>query len=439
MERTLISETPGKVGENVKICGWVNIRRDHGKLIFMDIRDRSGMIQTIIIPDEKEAYSSAKYVRDEYIVEIEGLVKERPACSANEKIATGKVELEVKKIKVLAEVKGELPFSVSEDDINLNLTTLLDNRIISLRNEKRKAIFKIYAKVLEAYAEAMRRGGFLEIKTPKIVSSATEGGANFFKIKYFSRSAFLAQSPQFYKQAGVGIFERVFEIGSVFRAEPHFTSRHVNEYIGLDAEMGFIESLGDVMDELAKTMQYIFSSVKESCSDELQKYGAQIPEAKEIPRLKLSEALKILDKEFGKKIEGIDIDPEGERLICEWAEKKYGSELVFLTHYPVSARPFYTMPSRDGKFTESFDLLFRGTEIATGGQRIHSYNKLVSNIKKCKLNPEQFKDYLENFRYGMPPHGGWGLGSERIVQKLLGLKSVKEAVLFPRDVKRLTP
>jgi len=286
----------------------------------------------------------------------------------------------------------------------------------------------------------MREKGFLEIKTPKILSAATEGGANFFKIKYFKREAFLAQSPQFYKQAGVGAFERVFEIGTVFRAEPHFTTRHVNEYTGLDAEMGFIENFSEIMDELQGVMKRIMKDVKEKCFKELAEYESEILVPENFPRIRLTEALEILKKEYGKESEGIDIDPEGERLICEWAKKNHGSDFIFITHYPSSAKPFYTMPSSDDpQFTEGFDLLFNGVEIATGGQRIHSYEQLVANIKKHGLNPEDFKDYLEVFKIGMPAHGGWGLGSERIVQKILGIASIKEAILFPRDVKRLAP
>jgi nondiscriminating aspartyl-tRNA synthetase len=292
---------------------------------------------------------------------------------------------------------------------------------------------------LKSYAEVLRENGFLEIKTPKIVSAATEGGANFFKIKYFKREAFLAQSPQFYKQAGVGAFERVFEVGPVFRAEPHYTTRHVNEYVSFDAEMGFIESFSDIMDMLEMVVKKIIIDVKNNCKSELEDYPSEFLVPDRFPRIKLTEALDILKKEYNKETLGVDIDPEGERLISEWAQKKYGSDFIFLTHYPSNARPFYTMPSSDPQYTESFDLIYRGVELATGGQRIHNSEQLISNIKRHHLNPEDFNDYIEIFRLGMPPHGGWGLGSERLAQKILGLKSVKEAILFPRDVKRLNP
>ena len=439
MERTLIVNTPKYIGQDVKLAGWVHVRRDHGKLIFIDLRDRSGFIQSVVIPGATEAYEIAKNLRSEYIVEMEGLVKVRPIGAVNQDLPTGGVEVEVKRINLISKTEGDLPIDISRDNLELHLETLLDNRHLTLRNEKIKSIFKVYSELIRAYGEIMRSEGFVEIKTPKILSNATEGGANFFKIKYFDREAVLAQSPQFYKQAGVGFFERVFEIGTVFRAEPHYTTRHVNEYTGLDAEMGFIENFEDVMEQLEKTMFYMLESIERNCVSELKNYDASIPERIAIPRIKLAAALEILEKEYGKKYEEINIDPEGERLICEWAKKNYQSDFIFLTYYPVSIRPFYAMPSEDGIFTESFDLLFRGVEIATGGQRIHQYDKLIESMKKCNLKTEDFKDYLDIFKYGMPLHGGWGLGSERIVQQILGLKSIKEAVLYPRDVKRLTP
>jgi nondiscriminating aspartyl-tRNA synthetase len=439
MERTLIRDAIELIGKKIKLAGWVHIRRDHGKLIFIDLRDQSGFVQLVFIPDKEAAYRIAKEARNECIIEVEGLVKERPGGAANEKISTGRIEIEVESIKIIARPEGEFPIDISSEDLDLKLATLLDNRNITLRNEKVKAIFRIYAELIASYGEVMRKENFVEIKTPKIVSAATEGGANFFKINYFEKEAYLAQSPQFYKQAGVGIFERVFEIGSVFRAEPHYTTRHVNEYIGLDGEMGFINNFEDVMNELEKVMSRVMASIKRNCRADLEKYKAKILPVSAIPRIKLTEALEILDKEYGKKMETVDIDNEGERLIGQWAKKNHHSDFIFITHYPTALRPFYSMPSADPQYTETFDLLFCGVEIASGGQRIHDYKQMLESIKKRKLNPEQFKDYLEIFKYGMPPHGGWGLGSERIVQKILGLKSIKEAVLFPRDVKRLTP
>jgi nondiscriminating aspartyl-tRNA synthetase len=439
MERTLIAEAPRMIGQHIKLAGWVNSRRDHGKLIFIDLRDRTGVVQVVVIPDKEGAYQSAKDVRSEFVVEIEGLVKERPGGQGKED-KLSKIELEAVKITIISKVEAELPFDVAKNELDVNLNTLLDNRNLVLRNKKINDIFKVNAEILKSYADVMRENGFLEIKTPKIVGAATEGGANFFKIKYFERDAYLAQSPQFYKQAGVGAFERVFETGTVFRAEPHFTTRHVNEYTGLDAEMGFIENFSDVMDGLEKVMRRMMADVTQNCPSELAEYAAgELLFAEKFPRLRLTEALEILEKEYGKKSEDVDIDPEGERLICEWVKKEHNCDFVFLTHYPVSVRPFYSMPSADGQYTETFDLIFRGVEIASGGQRIHGYQQLKKSILAHGLKPEDFEAYLEIFKLGMPAHGGWGLGSERIVQKILGLPSIKEAILFPRDVKRITP
>lgn len=439
LKRMLIAETPSQVGETVKISGWVSVRRDHGKIVFIDFRDRSGSVQLVVVPMGNETLTEAiKDVRSEFALDIVGLVKARPG--KQKILLPSDIEIEVKELVVLSRPVEELPIDVSNKEFNLNLETLLNNRTISLRNDKVQAIFKIYSELCHAYSETMYASGFVEIKTPKILSAATEGGANFFKIKYFDREAFLAQSPQFYKQAAMSAFERVFEIGPVFRAEPHFTTRHVNEYTGFDAEMGFIEGMEDVMAELEKTMYAMFQHLKTVAGKELALFGATVPEEVPIPRLKLSEAFEILKKEYGKELEEGDIDSEGERMIGDYVKKTYDSDMVFLTHYPTATRAFYSKPSPENpKESESFDLIFRGLEIASGAERINEYQMLNDTLKGRGLNPDQFKDYLDIFKYGAPRHGGWGLGSERIIQKLLGLGSIKEAVLFPRDVKRLTP
>ncbi len=441
MERTLIAETPRRIGERIRLKGWVNMRRDHGKILFLDMRDRSGMVQLVVIPDHEAAYAASKDCRNESVIEIVGVAKLRPG--GTERTDTpGSIEVEVEELRILSVPESPLPFEISEGGLeNLHLDTLLNNRTFSLRNRKTQGIFRLYGILLAAYSEALRSRGFLEVKTPRIVSAATEGGANFFKIKYFERDAFLAQSPQFYKQAGASVFERVFEVGPVFRAEPHFTTRHVNEYISLDGEMAFIENVGDVMNELEGIVFDVFERIDKEGKEDLERWEATIPDRVPIPKMKLTEALQILEKEYGKKMEGgeIDIDPEGERLICEYVKRETGSDFVFLTHYPTAIRPFYAMPGKDPQFTESFDLLFRGLELVTGGQRIHEYQKLIESIRRRGMNPDDFSHYLDTFRYGCPPHGGWGWGSERTIQQLLGLPTIKQSVLFPRDVKRLTP
>lgn len=442
LERTLIHDAGEKVGQTISLSGWISVRRDHGKLVFFELRDRSGHVQLVVTPEKSEVIEAAKDIRAEYAVRIEGLVKARPAKKGAEESSnpTDRIEIEVTAIVALGKPSEDFPIDVSQPEMNLQLETLLNNRTVSLRNPKVKAIFEIYSALLDGYATAMRQEGFLEIKTPKILSAATEGGANFFKIKYFDRDAYLAQSPQFYKQAGVSAFERVFEIGSVFRAEPSYTTRHVTEFTGLDAEMAFIDSMEDVMAMLEKTVHSIFRHIGETCQSELALYGATLPEPVAIPRIRLSEAFEILKKEYGKELPEGDIDAEGERMIGEYVKQKYNSDLVFLTHYPTAARAFYTLPSPENpKLSESYDLVFRGVEIASGAQRIHEYAMLKETLEKRGLDPESFKDYLDIFKYGAPPHGGWGLGSERIIQKLLGLASIKEAILYPRDVKRIAP
>ncbi len=439
MERVLIQDTPKHVGEVVKISGWVEVRRDHGKLIFFVLRDRTGVAQAIILPDATEALEAAKEVRQQFAVSIEGLVKERPGKAKESAGPTDMLEIEIKQLTVLSQPTIDLTIDVSEKEMGLQLDTLLNNRTLSLRNEKVRSIFEVYSTLIASYSEYLRTQGFLEIKTPKILESATEGGANFFKIKYFDKEAYLAQSPQFYKQAGMSAFERVFEVGTVFRAEPHYTTRHVNEYTGFDAEMGFIESVDDVMDMLEETMHSMFDAIRVKHQKQLELYETTVPERVAIPRIRLDDALAILEKEYGKVVEDKDIDSEGERLICQYVKEKYNSDMVFLTHYPTHLRPFYSMPSADPLYTETFDLLLRGVEIASGGQRIHDPILLETQIKKKGLNPEDFKDYVDIFRLGAPAHGGWGLGSERIVQKIFDLGSIKEAVLYPRDVKRLAP
>lgn len=438
--RILIQETPHKIGASVELAGWVTVRRDHGKLIFLVLRDRSGAVQLVIPPDNTALLEAAKEVRAEYVVSVKGVVKERPGKAATGD-PLGAVEIETEDLTVLAKPEGELPIDISKPELDLNLETLLTHRTLALRNEKVQAIFRIYSEMLSAYSETLRAGGFLEIKTPKILSAATEGGANFFKIKYFDRDAFLAQSPQFYKQAAMSAFERVFEVGVVFRAEPSYTTRHVTEYTGMDAEMGFIDGVEEVMATLEHTMQRIMKHIGATCARELALFGAAVPEPIPIPRIRLSEAFEILRTEYNKVIpDGEDIDSEGERFIGEYVKKKYNSDFVFLTHYPTAVRAFYSLPSPDNpKLSESYDLIFRGLEIASGAERVHDYHMLVEILKSRGLDPEQFRDYLDIFKYGAPRHGGWGLGSERIVQKLLNLSTVKEAILYPRDVKRLSP
>lgn len=430
MIRILIKDAGKKIGVKVSIMGRVTSARFLSNVSFLRVGDYSGEIQTVweILP----VGGLAKFGD---AVAITGIVRE-------DERAQGGCEILGEKLEIISANVEDLPFDLAKKDLNLQLATLLDGRVLSLRHPKVQAIFRIYDLLLKHYGLVLRENGFTEIKTPKILGAASEGGANFFKIKYFDQAAFLAQSPQFYKQIMVGVFERVFEIGSVFRAEPHFTTRHVNEYVGLDAEMGFIADFREIMAMLNEILVEIFGRVKEEGAEFLSFCGIDdIVVPKKIPAVKLAEIRKIIAQKYGHEISaGTDIDPEGERLAGRYAKEEFNSDFIFITHYFWSDKPFYTMPSpENSEETEGFDLLYKGAEIATGSQRIHQYGQLIENMKKKNIKPDGMEDYLSVFKFAMPPHGGWGLGSERLIQQMLGLASIKEAILFPRDVKRLRP
>jgi len=427
MERVLIKNISEYEGKKALIEGRVFNVRNLGNIVFLVVSDYTGTIQVVV--------DKSVEVKTGDAVSIEGSVKK-------DERAKGGFEIKGEKLEVVASNDEDLPFDLSKDDLNLNITTLLDYRTVSLRHPKVRAIFRLYDLLLKSYEEVMREEDFIEIKTPKLLGAATEGGANFFKVKYFDKEATLAQSPQFYKQIMVGVFERVFEVGSVFRAEPHFTTRHVNEYVGLDAEMGFINDFSDVTKTLNKVMGKMFKMIEKEGKEYLDLYGVkglEVPE--EIPLIKLSEIKRIIKEEYGHEIaEGTDIDPKGEELAGRYAKEKFGSDFIFITHYPWSDRPFYTMVNPENKEeTCGFDLLYKGLEIATGGQRIHKYEDLVQNMKKKKVKSDGLESYLNVFKFALPPHGGWGMGSERIIKQMLSLENIKEAILFPRDVKRLNP
>lgn len=411
MERLLIKEISNHEGEKITIKGRIFNIRNLGSISFLIIRDYSGVVQVVASKDAE--------VNSGDIVLVEGIVKK-------DERAKGGYEMKAEKIEIITKSKETLPFDLEKDDINLNLNTLLDYRVLSLRHPKVQSIFRLYDLLLKSYDEAMREEGFVEIKTPKILGSASEGGANFFQVDYFDKKAVLAQSPQFYKQIMVGVFDRVFEIGPVFRAEPHFTTRHVNEYISLDAEMGYIDNFYDVAKTLNRVIKKMF----------FQMGIEDVPEG--IPYIKLSEMRKIIKEKYNYDIpEETDIDPRGEELAGQYAKEEFNSDFIFLTHYPINYRPFYTMSK--GNEAMGFDLLYKGLEIATGGQRINEYDELVESMKKKNIKIDGMEFYINAFKYAIPPHGGWGMGSERIIKQILGLDNIKEAVLFPRDVKRITP
>ncbi len=427
MERTLLKNISTKENEEVLIKGRVTNVRALSNLTFIQVQDYSSSIQVVFEKNLEVKISEA--------VEISGKVIK------DERSKTG-FEIQGSDFRIVSPCIEELPFDLAKKDLNLQLSTLLDQRTLSLRHPKTIAIFKLYDIVLRAYETVMREEGFTEVKTPKILEAASEGGANFFKIDYFEKEAYLAQSPQFYKQILTGVFERVFEIGPVFRAEPHFTTRHVNEYISLDAEMAFIESFRDVTAMITKVFKKMFGIISKDGEEYLKLWNTEVPQVPdEIPHVKLADIKKIIKEKYDYEIPAeTDIDPEGERLACRYAKEEFNSDFIFVTHYPWKDKPFYTMPSKDNpEETEGFDLLFKGLELITGSQRIHDYEMLIENMKKKGVKPEGMEFYLDTFKFGMAPHGGWGLGSERIIQQLLGLPSIKEGILFPRDVKRISP
>ena len=438
MERTLISELQTKKGEEVTINGWVSVRRDQGKMAFFDFRDRTGTVQGVVF-GKPEVLEVAKETRVESSVSVAGIVNERPEKMINDKVDNGDIELEITGITILNQ-SAEMPFDL---DGELNMETNLDNRPLTLTRKRERAIFTIQAAITKCYGDYLRSQGFTEFQAPKLVGGDAEGGAEVFKVEYFKdRTAYLATSPQLYKQIMVGALERVFSFATAFRAEKSATSRHLSEYTSLDMEMGFIGSHLDVMKVETGLMQYIANYLKEHHQAELATLEVEaplVPEGELFPHMKLREAQELIKEKTGAdKVAEPDLEPEDERWLCEYAREELGSDFIFITHYPVSKRPFYTMEDpEDPGFTKSFDLLFRGVEITTGGQRVHDVEMLKQKARDKGLDPEKFSFYLQAFQYGIPPHGGWGMGLERLTAKFCGVKNVKEATLFPRDINRI--
>ncbi|MBI4427440.1 MAG: aspartate--tRNA(Asn) ligase [Candidatus Magasanikbacteria bacterium] len=426
------------VGQEVTIAGWVQTRRNLGKIVFLDVRDRAGLVQVVCVPNDLGVdYDLLKDVHSEYVVEIKGLVNKRGVKNINPNLATGEIEVLAKGFKVLAKAEP-LPLDLEDEKIGLDVH--LDNLPLTLRSEKWRAVFKVQSEIVEAFRAFLRGESFTEFQCPKIVGDSTEGGSNVFEIKYFDTKAYLAQSPQFYKQIMVGAFERVFTVGNVYRAEEHATTRHINEYTSLDLEFGMIKDHTDVMELETKFLRFLLDHLDKTVARELKLLNYIRPELPEkIPVFKLREAQEIIKQET--KIDHTkepDLEPNEEKWICEYAKKKFQSDFVFVTHYPTVKRPMYTYPDEtDPEFTKSFDLLFRGVEVTTGGQRINDYDQLVANIKKWGLKPEKFEFYLEAFKYGMPPEGGLAIGLERMTAKLLDIDNIKYATLFPRDLNRI--
>jgi aspartyl-tRNA synthetase len=417
-----------------RIAGWVQEVRALGGISFLILRDRYGTMQ-VAAPKKKvktEVFDAMNSISRESVVEIVGQIKESAqAKNGWEIIPTA--------FKILSESESPLPMGVV-DKVNVEADTRFNHRYIDLRRPEVRAVFEIKSQIVSAIGEYLRENGFIEIFTPKIVASGAEGGATLFPIRYFEGNAYLAQSPQLYKQILMSTgMDRVFEISPAFRAEPSDTIRHVSEFISFDGEMAFIDSQRDVMDTIEGCMATILSRVRERCGPELELLGTEIhiPEST-FPVVTYSEAVDILSSE-GKEIEEMgDIDTEGEKMLGDLMLEK-GHELYWIVEYPEESKPFYIMEKEGTPFSYSFDLDYRGQEISSGGQREHRYDHLVERMEEKDLNPGDFEFYLNSFAYGMPPHGGWGIGLERVVQNMLGLPNIREAILFPRDRNRLVP
>ncbi len=435
MGRVTTREAGTHVGERVRVHGWLHARRRLGGVTCLVIRDGWGTIQAVAETEDELAPLQAAEAGVESVIAVEGLVMRAEQ-------APDGIELHQLAIEVVTPVTESPPLTLSKRELKASLTTLLDEAVIANRHPTRRAVFRLQAGTMAAYRATLAARGFTEIQTPKLVASATESGANVFKLDYFGRPAYLAQSPQFYKQIMVGVFERVFEVAPVFRAEPHDTTRHLNEYVSLDAEMGFIESHFTVMAVLRDVIAGILDALRESYAPELKLLASSVPEVPaEIPHIHFAEAQELILRLHGADVRGEpDLSPQDERWLGEWVQREHGSDFLFVTGYPMRKRPFYTHPDpARPEYSNSFDLLFRGTELVTGGQRLHRYGDYLAALGRAGLPIAPFECYLEAFRYGMPPHGGFAIGLERLLMQLLGLPSVKLAALFPRDINRLEP
>lgn len=428
-DRILIGDLGSHIGKEATIGGWVDVRRDQGKMVFFNFRDRTGSVQGVVLATSP-ALEVAKTLRSEYVVSVVGKVNKRPEKNINVGVANGDIELEILNINIL-NAAHEIPFEKNGD---LNIDTRFDHRPFTLRSERDQDIFKMQATIVKAYRDSLTRQGFLDFQAPALVGGDAEGGAAVFKVNYYyEQTAYLATSPQLYKQIMVGAFERAFTIAKIFRAEKSATTRHLAELTQMDFEMGFIDDENDVMDALETTVRDTVQATVVAHSDVFARFNTTVPLVTDtFPRLTLKEALDIVGGS------GDDMDPEHERAICEWSKKEKGSDFVFITKFPTRARAFYTMSDTgtDG-LSRGFDLLFRGLEINSGAQRIHQYDELVTRIKERGLDPEKFTFYLEAFKYGIPPHGGCSTGLERLTARMLELGNVKEASVFPRDMNRI--
>ena len=433
ISRTLAADLPARAGQRVKIAGWLHRKRQLKSMTFLIVRDRSGLVQAVLT--DPAVIAAAAALPEETVIQIEGTV----TASSQ---APGGAELTEPVITPLSGPAAAPPFDLYRPAVTASLPAILDGAPATLRHPRLRAPFEISAASAAGFRAALGDLGFTEIFTPKIVPSATESGANVFGIDYFGTPAYLAQSPQFYKQALVGVFERVFEVGPVFRAEPHDTARHLAQYTSLDAEFGFITGYQDVMAVLRDAIAGMVAAVRDRARSAVNLLGLNLPSVPgQIPEIHFADAQELLARNTGEDPRGEpDLAPAHERWLSEWALREYGCEFLFVTGYPMAKRPFYTHPdpARPG-YSNSFDLLFRGLELVTGGQRLHRHSDYLAALAERAEDPAPYAAYLQVFAHGMPPHGGFAIGLERWTARLTGAANVRSVTLFPRDLHRLSP
>ena len=419
-------------GTTIILEGAVHSIRDMGEIAFVNLRKREGLIQTVW--EEGKTDMELSEIREGDYIHVTGQIKDE------ERAPHGK-EVRLSTIRHLSHVSCPLPLPIDKWKLNTSLEAKLDRRSLSLRNIRERARFRIQEGIVRGFRDFLYEQGFTEIHTPKIGAKSAEGGANMFRLSYFHRPAVLQQSPQLYKQMMVGVFDRVFETGPVFRAEKHNTRRHLNEYTSLDFEMGYIHSFLDICAMETGFLQYTMNLLEKEYSKELKLLNITLPDVEKIPYVRFDEAKRLVSEKYNRKIRNpFDLEPEEEELIGKYFKEEYNADFVFVTHYPSKKRPFYAMDDpEDTRYTLSFDLLYHGLEITTGGQRIHDLSMLEEKIQEKGMTEEGLEQYLDAFRFGMPPHGGLGIGLERLTMQLLGEDNVREACLFPRDMSRLEP
>ena len=419
-------------GTTIILEGAVHSIRDMGEIAFVILRKREGLIQTVW--EEGKTDMELSEIREGDYIHVTGQIKDE------ERAPHGK-EVRLSTIRHLSHVSCPLPLPIDKWKLNTSLEAKLDRRSLSLRNIRERARFRIQEGIVRGFRDFLYEQGFTEIHTPKIGAKSAEGGANMFRLSYFHRPAVLQQSPQLYKQMMVGVFDRVFETGPVFRAEKHNTRRHLNEYTSLDFEMGYIHSFLDICAMETGFLQYTMSLLEKEYSKELKLLNITLPDVEKIPYVRFDEAKRLVSEKYNRKIRNpFDLEPEEEELIGKYFKEEYNADFVFVTHYPSKKRPFYAMDDpEDTRYTLSFDLLYHGLEITTGGQRIHDLSMLEEKIQAKGMTEEGLEQYLDAFRFGMPSHGGMGIGLERLTMQLLGEDNVREACLFPRDMSRLEP